>query len=92
MELNDKEMMVNQASWPNWPLLPIKRYNKNQESMRNFPECAILIGSMPAKQQPVVVFANMFAFAEMSYEEILKIKKQEYESVDALLADGWAVD
>ena len=80
-EFDHLAMMKNPNNWPQWPILPIKRPDK-QHGM----ECAI----MYAEGKPVIYFVNMWELSkETKWSEL---PKKIYESFESLLADGWVVD
>ncbi len=79
--LDDAAMMRNQSSWPAWPVLPVKKYNKPGE----MPD----VGTMFAGQTKVFK-CNMFDLS--GTEDLTKLDSFDYPSVEAIIADGWRVD
>ena len=83
MEKTDLEFMKSPVEWSLWPMLPVKRCTKE----RNEPEC----GFMMAEGKPKVYLMNQLQFL-MEHKLRSEVPVQEYESFDALVADGWIVD
>lgn len=89
-----KMYLLKCGNWPRWPFCPVKRYNKKEY----LPECGIVTDIAPlsdkqhpnGKCEPVVRILNLFI--GWTGEEYNSAKKYEYESLDAMLADGWVVD
>lgn len=78
---DDKEMILSEGLWPNWPLLPVKRPSDD------FYECGLIW----AGDVTTVVIANLFQLP-LTPEQVGSVRTYEYGSVDDLLADGWVVD
>lgn len=76
----DRKMMLDPDSWPNWPLLPLKKFGKGYES-------AVLISS-DDPEWPLFLLANMW--------DVEKIKRcatgASKRTVDEILDEGWTVD
>ena len=72
-------MMASPDYWGRWPLLPIKRdIGKDRE-----------VGVLLDRKPYLVYLVNLWAIPEDTLEGMPFI---EYESIDAVLADGWKVD
>ena len=81
---NDLEMMTNTMNWPNFPVLPVKRYTK--ESC--MPEAGIMVPDLPT-----VFVVNMWDLKSGVLKDQLKdVPKKEYATYQELIADGWVVD
>ncbi len=81
LEQRSLEFMKTPGKWPAWPFLPLKR------SLDQRPCMGLLIES-DGNVLPVVILRNLF-----DYETPLsKCQKVEYDSLEALVADGWRVD
>jgi len=75
------EMMRRPNIWPQWPILPLNK------------------GRLPALQEGLyldaegyentVVLCNLFLFDGGKMESYEKVK---YDSIEAVVADGWEVD
>lgn len=76
---DDAAFIRDDDSWPNWPLLPIKRPKKDE----GWPETALIT----AGEKTVVIHAGMF-----DGQGIHDAKRTSYDSIEALVADGWRVD
>lgn len=79
----DVEMMLNPLRWPRWPWLPVKRY------LGGRMECGLLY----ADDSTEVILGNLYAL-EPGLKTLAErgLASKKYESVDALVADGWEVD
>jgi len=82
-DVRDREMMSDPTTWPNWPLLPVKRYEDNDI------ECAVIRAVQG--QMTWVVCVSFWGLVDKS-ETLEGAKVLKYESLDKLLADGWVVD
>ena len=84
---NDAEFIKHPDYWPAWPFLPIRRRKIGDCGLEN--ECALLI----ATSQPwhSVYLCNLFALPD-NIAELNGMRGPSYDSVEALLADGWQVD
>jgi hypothetical protein len=84
-----KKMMENPDLWPVWPVLPVKRHTNDS----SWPETGVI---MAVKDwMTTVCILNMFSIPSgTSVLEVRKMASKEYmyDSVDALLDDGWVVD
>jgi len=81
---NDQDMIKHPDAWPQWPYLPVKRRKGAKATL----ECGVIYEGTGIK---TVRVANLFALPT-EYQDFLTLPKYEYDSVDALLADGWVVD
>ena len=80
-EDEDIQMIENSNNWPGWPLLPVKRYGKD-----DFLEC----GFIYADGFFTVYAGNIFAIK--SGDDITKLPQHEYVSATDVVLDGWMVD
>lgn len=85
----DLAMMQSPNDWPNWPVLPIKKWDKEKHQM----DCACIIDEGPLRQSVgiKVYLVSMYQLCEKS-KPLMEHKSKEYPSLDALVADGWKVD
>lgn len=75
---NHKLMMQSPDYWQRWPLLPVKRdIGKDRE-----------VGVLLDRKPYLVYLVNLWAVQD----GLDGAESIEYESVDAVLADGWIVD
>lgn len=81
----DIQHIRQEDSWSNWPVLPVKRHNRNQP--HGLPDCGVLY----AGRGVVVFMANMWALPKTE-AEFLALKTYRYESAEAMVDDGWLVD
>lgn len=73
-----------EAAWPWHPLLPVKRGR---------PRTGIEVGLLLAPDLTTVVLMNMFELKRGVIGPQLEGKKRlQYESVEAMVADGWRGD
>lgn len=97
----DKTDILGAAIWPLWPWLPLK--HKVRKSETGFPEVATLFDaySKIAQNKPEKLtvykmgYDNIGALNGKPEEErkgILEKVTVFYDSIDALLDDGWTVD
>lgn len=77
----DLAFMNNRLEWPNWPFLPIKRFNKGSPVLPR--EFAVVFASDPLR---VKVGANLFNLRGEHPS------KWEATTAEKLIADGWKVD
>lgn len=77
-EVNDAEMIRRPHLWPCWPYLPVK--NPRQQT-DGWPKLGLIFTGMPT----TVVLTDLIS-CDMDAE------KKQYETVEALVADGWMVD
>ena len=87
MKRDDKEMIENPDRWPCSPFLPVKRDGWKQDNFANPKH----LGIIHAARTTVVIKTNFAMLAQLGVEELVE-RCSVYDSVDALLADGWMVD
>lgn len=80
----DESFIETFQMWPMYPWLPIKRYSKD-DNRSNSPECAVI----HASSLTTVIHQTLYG---MTADSLDSAKRQEYESVAAIVADGWIVD
>lgn len=89
-EMSDLDMMKNPGLWPQWPVLPVKRYRERGQ----MPDCAVLIDA--GEPQPTVFQINPYDIPAGDLRENIinnpKVKHTKYDTLEALMADGWMVD
>jgi hypothetical protein len=96
---DDREMIQNPATWPNWPFLPMV----NRSGKERFSDHGLILACEDKKRWPnekiipVVVYINLFSALPQVPNNTMGYlldhsPKQEYASMDALLADGWVID
>lgn len=74
-------MIKAQEGWPFWPVLPVKRPGTDQ--------CGIVTAAAPS----TVIVMNMWSLRTGSISEQTKDAEHiEFESVEAMVADGWVGD
>ena len=89
---DDAAFIQNVAGWPAWPLLPVKRYDKETREM----ECGIVIGL--TGHETTVFLANMFDTEKRTGDIVkdfvgnLDIPRRTYDTIEGMLQDGWIVD
>jgi len=92
-EQNHLEWLRNPDFWAYWPIQPVKRRRADGD----FPDCGIVIASVEGQLAlqacgvcvPVVHDVLLLGAAD-ALEQPHKTFK--YESIEAMLADGWEVD
>lgn len=78
---DDAEMMRRPNLWPRWPVLPLKR----RSAETGFPETGMLVEASDVPLTTVLVGTIFDA-------DVFALPRKEYESADAIVADGWIVD
>lgn len=78
----DVEFLKSPGRWPCWPCCPVRRSTGVQGG---FPDHGIVL----AECASIVYWVNLFFF---SMEDLKTCEKHEYESAEAMVADGWEVD
>jgi hypothetical protein len=84
-ERDDKAMIEHPELWPTWPLLPMKNRRLMREQ-RDDPNGGL--GYINAAF-PTLLWLGCVWIRLASKETI---PTMQYESIDAMLADGWVVD
>lgn len=84
----DLGMMKNPDTWLRWPILPMKKIEKEEERPK--------LGFMLATGKPIVYTRNMYELAHIGVKTVKEIMENvsntEYASFEAVLDDGWQVD
>lgn len=86
---NHKQMIETPLAWPNWPVLTLKRGSRNDELgliTPDYPSSVIMLNLFQVDKNQLVIHQ----LANDGNVNGVEVKK--YESVDAMLADGWIVD
>lgn len=95
---DDKKFIQDPGRWPNWPFLPMKKKGENGL------DGGLLIDTQPITKYIdkdhkslrlvfTVYFWEMATEPEKFREKIKDPNNQkQYDSIDAMLADGWQVD
>jgi hypothetical protein len=80
-------MMQNPRRWPNWPVLPL--INKASRTSSNpFGDEGLLIESGEGKVLPIVYRTNLY----LVKDTLATCPRQEFPTLEAILAAGWEVD
>ena len=86
----NRRLMSNPASWPRWPILPVKRSIKDSYDI----ECGMILAVQG--YLTTVIRVSFYEFNPPSgvpFVELIKeLPHTKYDSLDELLADGWVVD
>ncbi len=87
--MTDKEMILDEDRWPQWPFLPMKKYTDS------WPDCQVI----HAASKTTLIKVNLYNLPPtildcfmFNLEELNQLPKQTYSSIDEMLADGWIVD
>jgi hypothetical protein len=83
---HDIEMMRTPQGWPQWPLLPLKRYD-SRGTLRN-GEAGFII-EQPVGEAKILYLATIFEVSEVVSDPR---RQTRYESLEDIYADGWRVD
>jgi hypothetical protein len=100
-QLDDKKFILNPGKWPRWPHLPMK-YN-GKDAAANQIAGGFLGDLVPIGEDDLnhpcyrtVIMVCIWEFNHDPENASRKAKDRanwkEYESVEAMLLDGWAVD
>lgn len=84
---DDLEMMRSPDRWPCWPVLPLKRYDGKDRC--GFPSTG-LIAELDGVPRFTVFDGNLFQ-RPLCFDDP-KTVRYDYDSFEAMLADGWVVD
>lgn len=82
-EQRSLEFLRTPDEWPNWPLCPVKK-----RMVTNVANDVGLVIEGPSGTEPVVFLCNLWRVKE-DFDTATQLK---YESLEALVADGWMVD
>jgi hypothetical protein len=85
-EKRDKDFILNPNAWPNWPILPLKRYVRVGTRTTLDTACLFENGNMKFS---IAEDANMFALMD---PEVRKTTIWKPTTVDEVIAAGWIVD
>jgi hypothetical protein len=85
--------LKNAAQWLTWPFVPVKT-NTNKSIAKEwndmFPVCGLVFEGEGNAARPTVVKLNMFQ--SWTPEQFEAAPKKVYDSIEAMLDDGWEVD
>jgi hypothetical protein len=82
---DERVFIADPGLWPHWPFLPVKRPTKDGGDVE--------VGVLYATDEPWRhVYRRNLLMLPPTRAEFLALDKHEYDSLDALLADGWIVD
>lgn len=84
MELSDIEVMQTPEEWPHRVVLPLKRYSKTPGA---FPDSGFITNKTGCR----VFLENIFSIS-LGETPLELVKSKQYDSFEAILADGWMVD
>ncbi len=86
--IDDANFLQNQHDkWPNYPVCPVKSTTKKEDGS-NWPVMGLVVAGTPT-----VYKTNMFALTTGPIKPQLEsVDKDEYDSFQAMVADGWIVD
>jgi hypothetical protein len=80
----DLNFIADPMRWPRYPRLPMKRYDN------------AMIGALPKFAVLIHGFGPMLYFGmydkPVTSENLEAAEKQEYESYEAIVNDGWIID
>ena len=90
----NKKMVATPASWPCYPVLPMKRSSEKVGALPDLGYLMIREGYYPESgdEGPVVLINEPVPWNMYVDKERLSYKVIPYESFDAMLSDGWMVD
>lgn len=84
----DLDMMKNPDTWWRWPILPMKKIEKEEDRPK--------LGFMLATGRPIVYTRNMYDLKDIGVKTVKEIMEKapnkEYTGFEEILDDGWQVD
>jgi len=80
------DMLKNVLCWQR-RFLPLKKGNLGDDSFR----CAVIFATHAYEKKWIVKFCNMFRMPDL-YDHYMQLPGKQYESPEAIIADGWRVD
>ena len=86
----DKRMIDEPQWWPAWPLLPVKRPVQVDGGYQT--ECGVVRDKRAAFNDEPWPGTITVRLSLLGLPVTKETPTQEYESVDAMLNDGWVVD
>lgn len=92
--MDDRAMILAPQNWPRWPVLPVKR------SVSFDLECGFIMAEHKEVDKPMTIYlSSIFSLPGegcKTWGEVLaripEEKRRRYDTLDAMLADGWMVD
>lgn len=85
---DDKTYIKAFASWWTWPFCPVKRGNNSLKDKN----LGFLLATEEHSKGKMVIYHLYMFLAPFSKEQLEAADKTQYDSIDAMLADGWVVD
>jgi len=90
---DDAEMIRSYNRWPAWPMLPVKRRNNSLEDKNLGVLLSDQAHADAVKGKGKIIVYHVYLFlppeGKAGWEAA---PKTEYDTVEAMLADGWVVD
>lgn len=84
------QMMKEAFSWPLWPLLPVKKRKPDG----SWPTLGTMYSPHPGDAVKPIIFKETVDEIVMQSKSrsFIPTVLQEYESIEAIVEDGWIVD
>lgn len=91
-QLEDLKFLKDQ-NWPHWPVCCLKRPKKSV----GMPEAGSVFYMTIERNKPTVYLTSIWAITkhmtqEAQFGHLDAVGNIEYDSIEAMLADGWQVD
>jgi len=80
---SDLEWLTHPAEWPNWPVQTVKKRRSNGQ----MPDVGLVV-ERENVVEPIVYDVNLWALPVPTPWPIAA----RYDSIEAMIADGWEVD
>jgi hypothetical protein len=84
----DLRVLIDPDSWPRWPVLPLKRWDKERHTWD--------FGTVFADRRPIVYRVSIFAIDKPTGTKwgdiFAELSREEYESPAQMVVAGWEVD
>lgn len=82
-ELNDEKFISDPTAWPNWPILPLKRYIG-----ASMPQFAIVLATAKGGD-PVKILVGVNMWDKWTQEQVMAAPLMTPAEI---VANGWVVD
>lgn len=82
---DNARMISTPDEWPQWPLLPVKRFKSEEDHTWNNLETGVIHAAAPTRVRVI----NLWGITEEAWE---KAEKYEYASAQHVVDAGWVVD
>jgi hypothetical protein len=85
--LAKQRAFIEAGVWPNWPVLPMKRYN---EDGIGFPQTGVIVATHTTPPA-IIIYLDVSPWG-VTLEDLKAAETVTFKSLDELLEAGWRVD